>query len=71
MEHIWLAKKPQLSSTPHLSIHLKDKECIKFSSHLHYTMSDTGVQVWMDEWKDFYFSINPGARKADKGDLTK
>ena len=29
------------------------------------------VQVWMDEWKDFYFSINPGARKAEKGDLTK
>jgi len=29
------------------------------------------AEVWMDEWKDFYFSINPGARKADKGDLSK
>ena len=28
------------------------------------------AEVWMDEWKDFYFSINPAARKADKGDLT-
>ena len=28
------------------------------------------AEVWMDQWKDFYFSINPGARKADKGDLT-
>ena len=25
----------------------------------------------MDEWKDFYFSINPGARKADKGDISR
>ena len=33
--------------------------------------SDMSLQVWMDEWKDFYFSINPGARKADKGDLSK
>ena len=23
----------------------------------------------MDEWKDFYFSINPGARMVDVGDL--
>ena len=29
------------------------------------------LQVWMDEWKDFYFSINPGARKAEKGDVSK
>jgi len=28
------------------------------------------AEVWMDDWKDFYFSINPAARKADKGDLT-
>ena len=28
------------------------------------------AEVWMDEWKDFYFSINPAARKADRGDLT-
>ena len=29
------------------------------------------LQVWMDEWKDFYFSFNPGARKAEKGDVSK
>ena len=29
------------------------------------------LQVWMDEWKDFYFSINPGAQKAEKGDISK
>ena len=33
--------------------------------------SNMNLQVWMDEWKDFYFSINPGARKAEKGDLSK
>jgi len=29
------------------------------------------AEVWMDEWKDFYFSINPAARKADIGDLSE
>ena len=28
------------------------------------------VQVWMDEWRDFYYSMNPGARNVDIGDLT-
>jgi hypothetical protein len=25
----------------------------------------------MDEWKGFYFSINPAARKVDKGDISE
>ena len=28
------------------------------------------LQVWMDEWRDFYYSMNPGARNVDIGDLT-
>ena len=27
-------------------------------------------QVWMDEWRDFYYSMNPGARNVDIGDLS-
>ncbi|TRY79170.1 hypothetical protein TCAL_09989 [Tigriopus californicus] len=29
------------------------------------------AEVWLDEWKDFYFSINPGARTVEIGDLTE
>lgn len=29
------------------------------------------AEVWMDEWKGFYFSLNPAARKIEKGDLTE
>lgn len=29
------------------------------------------AEVWLDEWKDFYYAINPGARQADIGDLTE
>ncbi|GFY41193.1 polypeptide N-acetylgalactosaminyltransferase 5, partial [Trichonephila inaurata madagascariensis] len=29
------------------------------------------AEVWLDEWKDFYYAINPGARQADVGDLTE
>ena len=28
------------------------------------------VQVWMDEWRDFYYSMNPGARNVEIGDLS-
>ncbi|XP_022659187.1 polypeptide N-acetylgalactosaminyltransferase 13-like [Varroa jacobsoni] len=28
------------------------------------------ADVWLDEWKDFYFSINPHAKKIDRGDTT-
>ena len=31
---------------------------------------DITLQVWMDEWRDFYYSMNPGARNVDIGDLT-
>ncbi|XP_054724508.1 polypeptide N-acetylgalactosaminyltransferase 5-like isoform X2 [Uloborus diversus] len=29
------------------------------------------AEVWLDEWKEFYYAINPGARTADIGDLTE
>lgn len=29
------------------------------------------AEVWLDEWKDFYYAINPGARQADVGVLTE
>lgn len=29
------------------------------------------AEVWMDEWKDFFFSINPAAKNIDMGDTTK
>ncbi|XP_055685223.1 polypeptide N-acetylgalactosaminyltransferase 5 isoform X1 [Lutzomyia longipalpis] len=28
------------------------------------------VEVWLDEWSDFYYSYNPGARKASAGDVS-
>ena len=28
------------------------------------------IQVWMDEWRDFYYSMNPGARNVDIGDIS-
>ncbi|XP_076328359.1 polypeptide N-acetylgalactosaminyltransferase 5-like isoform X2 [Tachypleus tridentatus] len=28
------------------------------------------ASVWLDEWKDFYYAINPGAKKAEMGDIT-
>jgi len=28
------------------------------------------AEVWMDEWRDFYYSMNPGARNVEIGDLT-
>lgn len=28
------------------------------------------AEVWMDEWRDFYYSMNPGARNVDIGDLS-
>ncbi|KAK8765461.1 LOW QUALITY PROTEIN: polypeptide N-acetylgalactosaminyltransferase 13-like [Amblyomma americanum] len=28
------------------------------------------AEVWLDEWKDFYFAINPAAKNVDKGDLS-
>ena len=28
------------------------------------------ADVWMDQWKQFYFSINPLARKVDMGDIS-
>jgi len=27
------------------------------------------AEVWMDEWRDFYYSMNPGARNVDIGDI--
>ena len=27
------------------------------------------AEVWMDEWRDFYYSMNPGARNVEIGDL--
>ena len=24
------------------------------------------AEVWMDEWRDFYYSMNPGSKKATK-----
>lgn len=29
------------------------------------------AEVWLDEWKEFYYSMNPAAKKVDKGDLTE
>lgn len=29
------------------------------------------AEVWLDEWKDFYYAMNPAAKKVDKGDLTE
>ncbi|KAE8749740.1 hypothetical protein FOCC_FOCC003480 [Frankliniella occidentalis] len=29
------------------------------------------AEVWLDEWKEFYYSINPGARSVDVGDVTQ
>lgn len=28
------------------------------------------AEVWMDEWRDFYYSMNPGARNVEIGDLS-
>merc|ERR1712241_432251 len=28
------------------------------------------AETWMDDWKDFYYQMNPGARNVDIGDLT-
>merc|ERR1712241_599144 len=28
------------------------------------------AEAWMDEWKNFYYSMNPGARNVEIGDLT-
>ena len=28
------------------------------------------AEVWMDDWKQFYFAINPLARKVDRGDIS-
>lgn len=28
------------------------------------------ADVWLDEWKDFYFAINPVAKNADRGDTS-
>ncbi|CAB4057330.1 GALNT [Lepeophtheirus salmonis] len=29
------------------------------------------ADVWMDEWRDFYYSMNPGARNVDAGDISE
>ena len=29
------------------------------------------AEVWMDEWRDFYYSMNPGARNVDIGEWHK
>ncbi|KAK7871233.1 hypothetical protein R5R35_001093 [Gryllus longicercus] len=29
------------------------------------------AEVWLDEWKEFYYSINPGARNVDVGDVSE
>lgn len=29
------------------------------------------AEVWMDEWRDFYYSMNPGARNVEIGDLSE
>lgn len=28
------------------------------------------ADVWLDEWKEFYFAINPVAKKTDRGDTS-
>ncbi|KAJ8679434.1 hypothetical protein QAD02_015221 [Eretmocerus hayati] len=28
------------------------------------------AEVWMDEWRDFYYAMNPGARSVPVGDIT-
>ncbi|XP_063904455.1 polypeptide N-acetylgalactosaminyltransferase 5 isoform X3 [Zophobas morio] len=28
------------------------------------------AEVWMDEWRDFYYAMNPGARSVPVGDVT-
>uniref|UniRef100_A0A6A7FXF7 Polypeptide N-acetylgalactosaminyltransferase n=3 Tax=Hirondellea gigas TaxID=1518452 RepID=A0A6A7FXF7_9CRUS len=28
------------------------------------------AEVWLDDWKEFYYSINPGARSVDYGDVS-
>ncbi|XP_014220951.1 polypeptide N-acetylgalactosaminyltransferase 5 [Trichogramma pretiosum] len=28
------------------------------------------AEVWMDEWRDFYYAMNPGARSVKVGDVT-
>jgi len=28
------------------------------------------AEVWMDEWRDFYYAMNPGAKNVEIGDLT-
>ncbi|KAK6617043.1 Polypeptide N-acetylgalactosaminyltransferase 5 [Polyplax serrata] len=29
------------------------------------------AEVWMDEWRDFYYAMNPGAKKVEVGDISK
>ncbi|XP_026466118.1 polypeptide N-acetylgalactosaminyltransferase 5-like isoform X2 [Ctenocephalides felis] len=29
------------------------------------------AEVWLDEWKEFYYNINPGARGVDVGDVSE
>ncbi|XP_046673810.1 polypeptide N-acetylgalactosaminyltransferase 5 isoform X1 [Homalodisca vitripennis] len=29
------------------------------------------AEVWMDEWRDFYYAMNPGAANVDVGDVTE
>ena len=28
------------------------------------------ADVWLDEWKDFFFALNPNAKKAEMGDTS-
>lgn len=28
------------------------------------------ADVWLDEWRDFYFALNPAAKVADRGDTS-
>ncbi|KAL6448178.1 hypothetical protein ACFW04_000292 [Cataglyphis niger] len=64
----------EISSCSHVGHVFRDKSPYTFPGGVSKIVLHNAArvaEVWMDEWRDFYYAMNPGARNVDVGDVSE
>ncbi|XP_070155759.1 polypeptide N-acetylgalactosaminyltransferase 5 isoform X1 [Polyergus mexicanus] len=64
----------EISSCSHVGHVFRDKSPYTFPGGVSKIVLHNAArvaEVWMDEWRDFYYAMNPGARTVDVGDVSE
>ncbi|CAG0889314.1 unnamed protein product [Darwinula stevensoni] len=71
---VWMCGgRLEIITCSHVGHVFRDKSPYTFPGGVSQTIfknSARVAEVWMDEWKEFYYEMNPGSRKVDIGDVS-